>query len=94
MQVRINIRGRQYTVKGDESGEDIRAVADDLDARLKEFADRTNSFDEYTIAVLTALNLASELRQLRKQVVERLGELDRDAASIAAIMEAALPSAD
>ena len=94
MQVRINIRGRQYTVKGDESGEDIRAVADDLDARLKEVADRTNSFDEYTIAVLTALNLASELRQLRKQVVERLGELDRDAASIAAIMEAALPSAD
>jgi len=94
MQVRINIRGRQYTVRGDESDEDIRAVADDLDARLKEVADRTNSFDEYTIAVLTALNLASELRQLRKQVVERLGELDRDAASIAAIMEAALPSVD
>ena len=94
MQVRINIRGRQYTVKGDESGEDVRAVADDLDARLKEVADRTNSFDEYTIAVLTALNLASELRQLRKQVVERLGELDRDAASIAAIMESALPNAD
>ena len=85
MQVRITIRGRQYTVRGDESTEDIEAVAADLDARLSEVASRTSAFDEYTVALLTALNLASELHSMRRQMAERLNDLDREAASIAAI---------
>lgn len=94
MQVSITIRGRQYTVRGDDSAEDVEAVARDLDQRLEEVATRTRSFDEYTIALLTALNLASELRRLRREVVGRLGELDREAASVAAVLEAALPQDD
>jgi len=94
MQVSITIRGRQYTVRGDDSAEDVEAVARDLDQRLEEVANRTRSFDEYTIALLTALNLASELRRLRREVVGRLGDLDRDAASVAAVLEAALPQDD
>ena len=94
MQVRITIRGRQYTVRGDDSIEDVEAVAVDLDNRLAEVASRTRSFDEYTVALLTALNLASELRRLRQQVGRELGDLDREAASIAAILEAALPDAE
>ena len=61
MQVSITIRGRQYTVRGDDSPEDVEAVARDLDNRLEEVAGRTRSFDEYTIAMMTALNLASRL---------------------------------
>ena len=91
MQVRITIRGRQYTVRGDDSTEDIEAVAADLDARLSEVASRTRAFDEYTVALLTALNLASELHSMRRQFAERLTDLDREAASIAAILEAAVP---
>lgn len=94
MQVRITIRGRQYTVRGDDSTEDVEAVAADLDQRLTEVASRTRSFDEYTVALLTALNLASELRRLRQQVARELGDIDREAASIAAILEAALPDAE
>lgn len=94
MQVSITIRGRQYTVRGDDSAEDVEAVARDLDQRLEEVASRTRSFDEYTIALLTALNLASELRRLRREVVGRLDEIDRDAASVAAVLEAALPADD
>ena len=91
MQVRITIRGRQYTVRGDESSEDIESVAADLDARLAEVASRTRAFDEYTVALLTALNLASELHSMKRQMADRLNELDREAASVAAILEAALP---
>ena len=58
---------------------------------MSEMAERTRSFDEYTIAMMTALNLASELHQLKSQVASRLDELDRDAASVAAMIEAALP---
>jgi hypothetical protein len=44
--------------------------------------------------MLTALNLASELHQMKSQVASRLDELDRDAASVAAMVEAALPADD
>lgn len=91
MNVRINIRGRQYTVRGEESQEEIQAVANDLDRRLAEVASRTRSFDEYTIALLTALNLASELQRLKQQLSKHLADVDRDVASIAAILESAIP---
>jgi cell division protein ZapA len=91
MQVRITIRGRQYTVRGDDNEEEVQQVARELDARLSEVASRTRSFDEYTIALLTALNLASELHRMRKQMQGRLGEIDREAASLAAMLESMLP---
>ena len=91
MQVRITIRGREYTVRGDDNATQMQALAVDLDRRMSEMAERTRSFDEYTIAMMTALNLASELQQLEEQVASRLNELDRDAASVAAMIEAALP---
>jgi len=91
MQVRITIRGREYTVRGDDNAGQMQALAVDLDRRMSEMAERTRSFDEYTIAMMTALNLASELQQLKSQVAGRLDELDRDAASVAAMIEAALP---
>jgi cell division protein ZapA (FtsZ GTPase activity inhibitor) len=94
MQIRITIRGRDYTVKGDDNAEDLQQLAADLDRRMAETAERTRSFDEYTIAMLTALNLASELHQMKSQVASRLDELDRDAASVAAMVEAALPADD
>ena len=95
MQVRITIRGRQYTVRGEDSADDVQAVARDLDARLEEVASRTRSYDEYTVALLTALNLASELYQVRKTLCDRLSEVDRDAAALEAMLEAMLPeSAD
>jgi len=94
MQVRITIRGREYTVRGDENSDDLQRLAADLDRRMIETAERTRSFDEYTIAMLTALNIASELHQFKTQVADRLDEIDRDAASVAAMIEAALPGDD
>ncbi len=92
MQVQITIRGRQYTVRGDDSGENIQELAAELDRRMSEVADRTRSFDEYTVAMLTALNLLSEIERLKLATARRLDELDRDATSIAAMLEAALPA--
>ena len=88
MQVRITIRGREYTVRGDDNAGQMQALAVDLDRRMSEMAERTRSFDEYTNAMMTALNLASELQQLKSQVAGRLDELARDAASVAAMLEA------
>jgi cell division protein ZapA (FtsZ GTPase activity inhibitor) len=91
MQVRITIRGREYTVRGDENEEDIQALAADLDRRMAETAERTRSFDEYSVAMLTALNIASELAAMKREVAHRLDDIDRDCASLGAMIEAALP---
>ena len=91
MQVRITIRGREYTVRGDDNEEDIQALAADIDRRMAETAERTRSFDEYSVAMLTALNIASELHALKREVADRLDGLDRDCASLGAMIEAALP---
>ncbi|MEL6348686.1 MAG: cell division protein ZapA [Myxococcota bacterium] len=91
MQVTITIRGRQFTVRGNDGGGDIQRLADEVNARMDEVANHTRSFDEYTIAMLTALNLASELQQLRKQVAGQLDDFDRDLASMSAILDAFIP---
>ena len=61
-------------------------------AGLAQVASRTKAFDEYTVALLTALNLASENQRLRRELALQLDELDRDVASVAAMVEAALPA--
>lgn len=91
MQVQITIRGRQYTVRGDDGGEDIQVLAAELDRRMSEVASRTRSFDEYTVAMLTALNLLSEIQRVKQSVARRLDDIDREAASVAAMLDAALP---
>ena len=92
MNVQITIRGRQYTVRSDEPEEDIEAVAHFVDEKMAELGRR--SFDEYTVALLTAMNIASEYFRFRRIVAERLDGLDRDAAAISAVLDAALPGHD
>lgn len=92
MSVQIQIRGRTYTLRSDESEEDLTAIAAYLDGKM----DRVShaSFDEYTVAILAALNIASEFYRFRKQVSDDLGQIDKEAASIAAIVDAAIPSVE
>ncbi len=91
MLIQIKIRGRTYTVRGEESGDAIKAVAQDLDKRMNELARQLRTSDDYTIAVMAALNLASELEQVRSEMGARLDELERDASTVVAALEAALP---
>jgi cell division protein ZapA (FtsZ GTPase activity inhibitor) len=89
VQKQITILGRTYTVRADES-DDIERAAADVDARMRALAGRAANMDSYTVALLTALNLASDLRAVRRRVHGRLDELERDAAAIEAVLEAAV----
>ncbi len=90
--MQIMIRGRQYTVRSDEPEEDIELVARMVDRKMSELA--RPSFDEYTIALLTAMNIASEFHRFRQTIAGRLQELDREAAAISAVIDAALPESE
>ena len=60
MSVTITLRGRHYTVRSDEDSRDVVAVSEWLDAKLADMAARTRGADGETVALLVALNLASE----------------------------------
>lgn len=90
MKVQISIGGRKYTLRSDED-EDLQAIARYVDRRMAEIAGRASRVDDYTLALLAALNIASEFERFRRDVDEELGRLDRDLASTVVLLEAALP---
>ncbi len=89
MQKQITILGRSYTLRADED-DDLEHAAADVDRRLRALIAKAPSFDSYTSALLTALNLASELRALKVRYRTRLEELDHAAAAVEAVLEAAV----
>lgn len=93
MKVQIEIRGRKYTVRSDEDGEDLVAIARYVDSKMAEIAGRGSSADEYTVAMLAALNIASEFDRFRRQALADLSELDRELASTSMVLEDALANA-
>jgi cell division protein ZapA (FtsZ GTPase activity inhibitor) len=100
VKVQISIRGRRYTLRSDED-EDLPAIAAYVDRKMTEIAEHGAAsrrggaaVDEPTLAILAALNIASELERLRRQVDEDLASVDRDLASTALLLEAALPGED
>lgn len=91
MKVQITIRGRRYTVRSDEDDFDLVAVAKYVDDKMTEISERTPSLDDYTVAMLAALNIAEEFERYRGRVANELDEIDREVASTATLLEAALP---
>lgn len=89
MQKQITILGRSYTLRADED-DDLEHAAADVDRRLRLLLSRSPNFDSYTAALLTALNLASELRSLKERYRGRIEELEHAAAAVEAVLEAAV----
>jgi cell division protein ZapA (FtsZ GTPase activity inhibitor) len=95
MKVQITIRGRTYTVRSDEDDVDLRSVAAYVDRRMDEVAQKaTAGFDDYTVAMLACLNIASDFERYRLQIDGELADLDRELASGEVVLRAALPETD
>ena len=92
MKVQINIRGRRYSVRSDQDGEDLQALAAYVDAKMTEISSKSTTMDEYTIAMLAALNIASEFDRFRRGVDDELAAIDRELASTAVILESMAPA--
>lgn len=90
MKVQISIRGRSYTLRSDED-EDLPGIARYVDRKMAEIADRSPRMDDYTVAMLAALNIASEFERFRREVDAQLAAVDRDLASTAMLLEASIP---
>lgn len=86
MKVQIAIRGRKYTLKSDEGDVDLVSVARYVDQRMAEIAARPGNLDEYTIAMLAALNIASDFERYKREVDAHLADVERELASTAVLL--------
>ena len=86
----VRIRGQEFRIRGDDDPEALRRIAETVDATMTQVEKRTGAIDSLDIAMLTSLNLARELVELRTRAPaplpdDRLRELiDRAEAAVAA----------
>lgn len=65
--VQVQIGGRSYTLRGNRNPDAVRRLAGFVDERMNEIADRTGTADTTRLAILAALNIASDLFTQGKQ---------------------------
>ena len=59
--VAVRIRGREFRIRSDESGEQLARIARTVDETMERVEKRTGAVDSFDVAMLTALNLAREV---------------------------------
>ena len=82
MAVQVEIFGQTYSLRADADESHVRKVADLVDLKMREVANGSHSVSTLQIAVLAAMDLASDMLQqsngdehLREQVERRSGAM-------------------
>jgi cell division protein ZapA (FtsZ GTPase activity inhibitor) len=92
MKTQITVRGRRYTLRSDDGDVDLQAIALKVDSRMNEIAAKAGGLDEFSVAMLAAMNIASDYERFRLDVSAELDDLDRELASTSVMVEALLPN--
>ena len=66
-QIKVKIYDQEYVIKSDENEEQLNRIADYVNDKLKEIQDNTEGLSEKKMAILVALNIASEYFQAIKE---------------------------
>ncbi|MFT5442471.1 MAG: cell division protein ZapA [Myxococcota bacterium] len=94
--VTIELAGKQYRLRSDADEEWLQGVAGYVNQAMKVISKRTDTVDSTDVALLTALNIAREVLNLREQVraFEAAGESvpDRKLRGLIEQVEAELPT--
>jgi cell division protein ZapA (FtsZ GTPase activity inhibitor) len=63
--ITVRIRGQEFRIRSDADEESLQRIASFLDDAMVQVEERTGTVDSFDLAMLTALNLARELVELR-----------------------------
>jgi cell division protein ZapA (FtsZ GTPase activity inhibitor) len=90
----VEIYDQKYTIVLQTCLEEaeVRSIADELDLRMRELAAVASTADSLKIAILTALHLAQELRDLRKDCDQKDALINSKAAEWSRTLEQLLRS--
>jgi cell division protein ZapA len=75
--VEVVIMGQLFSVTSEDGEEHIRRVASYVDGKMREIAVGGKVASSFTMAVLAALNIASECQKLQQNVAEIEAAIDR-----------------
>ncbi len=64
--VSVRIRGHEFRVRSDDDEAALQRVAGYLDETMSKVEEKTGTVDSLSVAMLTALNLAREVAELRQ----------------------------
>ncbi len=71
--VRVEILGREYTVKSDEGEERVRKIAEYVNEKIKKISESAKTLSTLNVAILAALDIANEYFE----ALEGHGDLSR-----------------
>lgn len=66
--VDVEIFGDEYTLKSDLPANYMKKLAEYVDGKMQELAERNNSIGVHKVAILTAINLSDEIFNLRREL--------------------------
>ena len=75
--IRVEIYNQNYSIRSDGDNEYIMDLADYVDGKMREIASGTLTVDSLKVAILTALHLAQEYRELQRNCEEKTDEWSR-----------------
>jgi cell division protein ZapA len=64
--ISVRIRGHEFRVRSDDDEAALQRVASYLDETMAKVEEKTGTVDSLSVAMLTALNLAREVVELRE----------------------------
>ena len=86
---RVEILGREYTVKSDDGEERVKKIAAFVNQKIKEVTEKTQTVTSVNVAILAALNIADEyFRSIEKQ--SRIQNIDARSGRLIELIDAQL----
>lgn len=79
--LRVKIGGVDYTLRGEAATAELRRVAETVDGMMAQIQRANPQLDQRRAAVLCAVNLADDLRQLQSKYQELLQLLEEQTRS-------------
>ena len=80
--VEVEVFGQALAVASEDGEEHLRRVAAEVDQRMRTAAAATRSASSLAVAVVTALNIASEYQKLKSEHAKLQAAIDRLAARL------------
>jgi len=92
--VKVVIFGEEYPIRGHADPEYILRVAEYVDKNMREIALRSKNRSPQKIAVLTALNFAGELLELKDKNKGETSEAETKAKNLLDLLDSTLPDSE
>ncbi len=90
-QVRVEILGREYTIRSDEGEERVKKIAEYVDGKLKRISESSRTASTLNAAILAAMDIANEYfeaQEGRTHLHQRVEEIETKSSRLIELINA------